>query len=467
MERVETDDHISGNRFVTRYVYHHGYFDGVEREFRGFGLVDQWDTEEFAALNADQSFPIGTNIELSSHVPPVLTRTWFHTGVYINRDHVSDFFAGFLMDNKNVEAYYREPGLTDVQARQLLLDDTELPVGLTGEEEREACRSLKGLMLRQEMYALDGTDKEKHLYTVTEQNFAIRLLQPKAGNCHAAFYTHGRESISYHYERNPVDPRISHMLTMDVDDFGNVLKSTSVVYGRRKPDPLLLAQDQEKQTQILITYTENSFTNAIEKNDAYRTPLPCETRTYDLTGYKPSSATGRFQVSDFVQLAPGGLVHLFDSEIQYEEKSGSGRQRRLIEQVRTYYRPDDLGAARNDPLALLPFQRLESLALAGEMYKLAFTPGLITQVYGGRVSTSQLEGDGHYVHREGDTNWWSPSGRLFYSPGATDSPQQELAYAHTHFFLPGRHRDPFHTSLLSTETFVSYDAYDLMIQETR
>ncbi len=37
VERVETDDHISRNRFVTRYAYHHGYFDGDEREFRGFG----------------------------------------------------------------------------------------------------------------------------------------------------------------------------------------------------------------------------------------------------------------------------------------------------------------------------------------------------------------------------------------------------------------------------------------------
>jgi hypothetical protein len=28
VERVETYDHISRNRFVTRYAYHHGYFDG-------------------------------------------------------------------------------------------------------------------------------------------------------------------------------------------------------------------------------------------------------------------------------------------------------------------------------------------------------------------------------------------------------------------------------------------------------
>ncbi len=41
VERVETYDHISRNRFVTRYAYHHGYFDGIEREFRGFGMVKQ------------------------------------------------------------------------------------------------------------------------------------------------------------------------------------------------------------------------------------------------------------------------------------------------------------------------------------------------------------------------------------------------------------------------------------------
>ena len=43
---METYDRISRNRFVTRYAYHHGFFDGIEREFRGFGMIEQWDTEE-------------------------------------------------------------------------------------------------------------------------------------------------------------------------------------------------------------------------------------------------------------------------------------------------------------------------------------------------------------------------------------------------------------------------------------
>ena len=59
------------------------------------------------------------------------------------------------------------------------------------------------------------------------------LLQPRGANRHAVFFTHAREAISYHYERNPADPRIQHALTLEVDDFGNVLKQAAIGYGRR------------------------------------------------------------------------------------------------------------------------------------------------------------------------------------------------------------------------------------------
>lgn len=43
VERIEHWDEVNHNRLVTHYVYHYGYFDGAEREFRGFGVVEQWD----------------------------------------------------------------------------------------------------------------------------------------------------------------------------------------------------------------------------------------------------------------------------------------------------------------------------------------------------------------------------------------------------------------------------------------
>ena len=109
---------------------------------------------------------------------------------------------------------------------------------------------------------------------------------------------------------------------------------------------------------------------------------------------------------------------------------------RLIEHLRTIYRRDDL----TGPLA---FRRLESLALPHESYKLAFTPGLASQVYGTRVTDEMLASEGRYNHLDGDTNWWIPSGRLFFSLPSDDTAAQELAVARAHFFLPRRLRDPF------------------------
>jgi RHS repeat-associated protein len=487
VERVETCDHVGRNWFVTRYAYHHGYFDGFEREFRGFGMVEQWDTEKFEALAGNASSAASANVDAASHVPPVLTRTWFHTGVYLGRDRVSNFFAGLLNANDKGE-YYREPGLTDDEAKQLLLDDTVMPEDLPVEEEREACRALKGSMLRQEVYALDGTDTQDYPngfpYTVTEQNFGLVRIQGQLGNRHAVFFVHPRETIGYQYERKPADPRTSHAMTLAVDPrYGQVLKSLSIGYGRRPGLTPLSGEDKAKQEQMLVTYTENDYTNTIDDpertTDDYRPPLPSETRTYEVTGFGLGVGAVRFAFDDFAANDSQTLRQL--PEVSYEVPVDySAQQKRLIEQVRTLYRPNDMGASQNDPLALLPQgpKSLESLALPGETYKIAFTPGLL-DVYsrGGQTLLPAAVGDllvgggrdkGGYVQLDG--KWWIPSGRVFYSP-AVNSPDDsvvELLEAREHFFVPRRYRDPFHIeNTWDTETRVDYDGYDLLVRETR
>ncbi len=462
VEFVETVDYVSRNRFINRYAYHHGYFDGVEREFRGFGMVEEWDTEALASL-ADGNFP-ADNFASESYLPPVHTKTWFHTGLYIDRDRVSRHFEN---------EYFRETGLSVETARPLLLDDTILPTGLTLEEEREACRALKGSMLRQEVYALDGTDKAQHPYTVAEQNFTIERLQAKGCNRHGVFLTHAREAITYHYERNASDPRIQHAMTLEVDGYGNVLKSVAIGYGRRKPDAdLPTKQDRDKQTTSLITYTENRFageinTYVIDTDNDYRTPLPGEAQTYELTGYSPTGLANRFRMSDLVKPDPNDakrLVNIFEAEKHYQEQPGNGKQRRLIEHVRTLYR-------KNDLTGLLPLGELEPMALPGETYKLAFTPGLLSQVFqrNGQplmqnpadMLGGQGADKGGYVDLDGNDHWWIPSGQMFYSLNPADNAQNELDYAQKHFFIPLRYRDPF-----SNTTTIAYDAYDLLMHET-
>lgn len=453
VKRVETFDRVSRNRFVSRNAYHHGFFDGEEREFRGFGMVEQWDTEEFGALTMSGALPVGDNIDETSAVPPVWTKSWFHTGVYLRGERVSDYFGG-LLDAQDQGEYYREPGLTDPQAQGMLLVDTELPPGLSADEEREACRALKGSMLRQEIYALDGTARQPHPYSVKEQNFTIEVLQRRGINRRAVFFTHAKESISYVYEREPADPRVTHLMTLEVDPFGNVLKQANISYPRRSPDLSLATEVQAKQAEILITFTENDFTNALDLNDSYRTPAQAETRLYQLTGVTLSLGSSRFTFDEILTAGTGA------APLDFDQPPTGAIQKRLIESARTYYRRDDLTAR-------LPLGQQEAMALPFESYKLAFTPGLVTNVYGARVTNAMLANDAGYVHTEGDLNWWAPSGRTFFSPGTADSAAVELVFARSHFFRPHRFRDPFHTNAIPTETFATYDVYHLLLLETR
>ena len=50
------------------------------------------------------------------------------------------------------------------------------------------------------------------------------------------------ESLGYHYERDASDPRCSHDLTLEIDDYGTVTKSASVGYPRRTPAFSLIGQ---------------------------------------------------------------------------------------------------------------------------------------------------------------------------------------------------------------------------------
>jgi Insecticide toxin TcdB middle/C-terminal region/Insecticide toxin TcdB middle/N-terminal region len=274
VESVESRDLLSRNRFVSRYTYHHGYFDGEEREFRGFGMVEQWDTEEIGALKAGGTLPDASNIDESSYVPPAYTKTWFHHGAYIEGERISRQFEN---------EYYNEgddsenlAGLTHEELEAMLLPDTKLPTTLkqqdasspwelTVEETQEACRALKGVVLRRELYALDGTDDEDRPYSATEQNYTVELFQPRGNHKHAVFFTHPRESIDFHYERRLVDiagkkiadPRVTHAMTLEADGYGNVLKSVAIAYGRREGLTSLDGEDKEKQQQTHLTYTEN------------------------------------------------------------------------------------------------------------------------------------------------------------------------------------------------------------------
>ena len=472
VERVETYDWISRSRFVTRYAYHHGYFDGVEREFRGFGMVENFDTEEYAALTATGDFPVADNIGATSHVPPVRTCTWFHTGAFLEEEQISTQYA---------HEYFGAPaaGVANYDVMlaafiEKLLPSTRLPSGLTIAEQREACRALKGSILRQEVYARDGSDLQGTPYTVSERSYGLECLQPAGSNRHAVFYTHPRETITQHLERDAADPRVGHEMVIDVDPFGSVTRTVAIGYPRRNPPAAL-----PEQAQTHITATIARVVNRPLEDDWYRIGLPVETRAFEVVKPIETSLGGAPRLSfDTVkalveslfpstqdapsasQLTPYENWDWRRTWVPALQPGGPGVSKlRLIQHTRTLYRKDDLSAP-------LPLGQIESRALPYEGYTLALTPALLTQVFGPRVSGTLLADEGRYVHSEGDANWWIPSGRMFYSSGVGDTSAQELVNAQQHFFLPRRYRDPFHTNALSTETHVAYDVHDLLVAHT-
>src|SRR5690606_20087642 len=273
VDRVESHDQISKQKAVRYYAYHHGYHDAHEREFRGFGMVETWDTESFEAFSDTGSSlfsfehaPSNT-VEEKLHQPPVHTKTWLHTGAFIGWNRVSAMFSG---------EYY------DGDAKAHHLRDTAWPSGLTPAEKREAARALRGRTLRTEVYALDGDPaQEPHPYTVSEANFQILALQGRGPreHDHAVFYVHAKESLSYTYDRNPEDPRIGHGFVLEVDDYGTALKSASLVYPRRVATPYT------EQTTHHITASEETVAYDTCDPDRLRFGGQIESKSFEVRGF--------------------------------------------------------------------------------------------------------------------------------------------------------------------------------------
>ncbi|HMQ89417.1 MAG TPA: SpvB/TcaC N-terminal domain-containing protein, partial [Flavilitoribacter sp.] len=485
ISKMVVEEKITNVRFASEYHYHHGYYDHAEREFRGFGMVEQLDTEFYAVWKKNHN---DTRLEPSEDLyqAPTLTKTWFHTGAFLDRERILTQFEKEYWYEIYQQRFpgeplsVREPRLADarvVSARNLDFDINDL----TSEEWREALRACKGMMLRQEVFTLDATEgdpaslrRQAKPYTVATHNCHIQVLQARSGNPYAVFMPTESEAITIAYERNEQDPRIAHSLNLKVDELGQVLEAASVVYPRQfRPDnhPIAALRDelatlsyersgeqeaylaglnylQAEQEKTLITFTQNAFTQDLEAPGLYRLRLPAATQTYEITGLTPSGVL--FQLEDFA--APNGAG-----------------QRRLIEHIQTSYYNDSLRAE-------LPQGELGRYGIPYQSYQLAYTPELLARIFGDKLPQDPIalenllsdndqnaDGDNSYaqcrfVHRQ-DDNWWIRSGTAQFYLQDTES----LPDVQNRFFSPQSFLDPF-----GSQTRVTYykDYYLLMESAT-
>ena len=450
VEKVVTKDKLSGHRFVSIYSYHHGYYDHAEREFRGFGRVEQKDTEHFEHFVKGDASNI---VDKTLHQPPVLSKSWFHTGAFeAQKKLLTQYEHEYWYEEMKREGFdvtHHEEILPESRIVLAPNLDTSLLDTLSIDEQREASRACKSMGLRSEVFAedaLDETDDEQKKaltpYSVATHNCVVELLQPKGQNKHAVYIVKESESIAYSYERDVEDPRIAHSLNIKLDAYGNVLESASIVYPRLQTDASLPQKTREAQAETIISYVENQFTNDVISDDAYRLRLPSEVKTYALKGI--SKANTFYALSDF-----DDVLNQSD-EVGYEEVDktppAGQNQKRLIEHVRSNYLSDDLKTP-------LPLDTLESLGLPYESYQLAYTPELLTDIFDVKVDTALMQ-EGKFTH---NTNWWIRSGNTqFLEVGEQPSDAQ------ARFYLPLSYTDPY-----GAKTTVKYfKDYFLWVEET-
>ena len=363
--KVRVFDQIGGNELISKYRFRDGFYDRREREFRGFGMVEQRDAEEF-----NQSGPTATR-------PPVVTKRWFSTG---------------SAESLTTDGWY--DGDPD---HWTLAPFTGTP---------EEVRAIRGRLLREEVYAEDGATEESHPYVTTEHRHEARVLQPADANPYAVVLAIPAETLTHHYERR-LDPRVAHEMTLDVDDRGVIRRAASVAYPRR-------AALEPEQSVRYCSVSEVDVVHRDSEADWYRIGVPFESRSYEIVDLPAPS--GQLDPAA-VRTALGQSV-----DVPFSPPDPGVGSKRLLHASRAIYRSDaDAADVTATPLAL---GTIESKAIGHESLEFAFTAAKIADIFGTRVSDADLVAAGYSpgpvgVDKDG---WWARTQRASLVPSAFMQP---------------------------------------------
>jgi RHS repeat-associated protein len=274
--RVEVIDEISGGKLTTEYRYHHGYWDGAEREFRGFGMVEQLDTEIFEDYNGaglhDQVSPFA-GVDQRHFSPPTLTKSWFHQGPvgeefgeWEELDYTGEYWSGdpqILKRTESVNVFLKT--LTNRRAR------------------RDALRTLRGSLLRTELYALDNSERQDRPYTVTESAYGLReesVRDPNEQERPQIFISHPTAQRTTQWERGD-DPMTQFTFSGDYDEYGAARSQISIAVPRGRKFLQALGPDAPAPEPYLATHTRTGYAPR-DDADRYIVDRVARTTTYEI-----------------------------------------------------------------------------------------------------------------------------------------------------------------------------------------
>ncbi|MEK1943294.1 MAG: SpvB/TcaC N-terminal domain-containing protein [Pseudomonas sp.] len=219
LSQLEQYDSVTGNSLVQRFQYRRGYWDPVEREFRGFAYVESEEYQTQAGAKQANALRICR---------------WLHTG---RADDVNDLYGEPFHDP---DAF--APQQTRLTRWQGGADDgQDIAFSPDAGTAWWLYRALKGALLREEHYGLDAATIP---YRVQQMRSQVRLVQPGAVPVTLAL---SAGSSTYNYERVSGDPQVSQTIPLHYDGYGHTLQTVDIAYPRR-----LNAQSENPYTAIAL-----------------------------------------------------------------------------------------------------------------------------------------------------------------------------------------------------------------------
>ena len=422
---IVTVDEVAMTSATTRYSYHHGYYDGVEKEFRGFALVEQWEEERFE-VGCKNAF---TRV-------PAHTKTWYYTG----SEHDSNM-----------------PLVLGSEAVRRTLT-SKLPKTKNQHQRHEMFRALKGLQRRQEVYGVmaDGSSSTTP-YVTTDQSYQVKVIQGALAEVFGVSKVLPRETLTCQYDGGEArDVRIHHDLFLRFNDYGDITREMSVAYGRQiEPSttvPRLEASELAKQAETFIFTTEREFTDVVDEDEVFQKPEVCSVKRYSLLGVETKDGLCDYEALRNLNLDDFRTVS--DLSGLEDGKNGVGKRRILLEETRTYFRSRDMASQ-------LKFGKIEAFSVVYQQFQLALTRDMYEEAYTKHASQledfpqEQLRKEGGYVEFNSDGRWWIPSPKYLFSK--SKNAKEELLDAMSSFYTPTVTTDGFNHA-----STVTMDAYNLL-----
>jgi len=435
VEKSISIDKITGLRLTKRFAYHDGYYDHSEKEFRGFGFVETWDTETLGKFQAAGKQNECQSTNEKYYMPPVYTKTWHSTGaVQQSNSYKNARYTLGAYFNGDERAYNDFP-------------ESLLPQDLDDASSRQAYAALKGTVIRTEVYADDKKQNPALFdqpYQVDETSVEVSVFQKKGEHEYAVFMLTPRESISYHYERDAQDPKIQQNFTLAKDTFGNPLTTCSISLPRR--DNANIQNDIYPEQQTLKATVNLQKYITPQKGSLY-CHLSCEQQQLELFNLE---IDGQYCSYDELKNKVNALnlqqqsnITPYDAQVSVEEL-----QARQLTWQRTYFWNDNVTEG-------LSLGDINALGLEHHHEEAVFTQEFIDDVFTNRLTEDTLTSLGGYVFDQNSGYWWNK--------GLVQS------YDKNKFYQPSKSENTFvkpSSSLYALKT-LSYDDYSLFVTETQ